>query len=65
MAFTSGVLSWRPLGVIWLEGADAFWLVTLMGTGMGLRSFNIVATGAWNMEKNIEYRIHLKPIKQT
>lgn len=46
MAFTSGVLSCRPFGVIWLDGRGAFWLVTFVGTGIGLRSLSIVATGA-------------------
>lgn len=49
----SGVLSRRPLGVIGLGARWLFWLVTLVGAGIGLKSFSIVATGACRERNNI------------
>lgn len=51
MAFTSGEFSWSPLGVIWLVEIKLFWLGTLLGAGIGLKSFSIVATEAYRNVK--------------
>lgn len=44
IAFTSGEFSRNPLWVIWLVEMKLFWFGNF--DGAGLKSFNIVATGA-------------------